>query len=302
MAEQLKRLFGKELQKNLFPSNEFYKNSRLDGGIEPDVKTVQIPQSGTAPTVVVNPASFPLAIGQRTDDTKEYDVEVFATLPIHIEDANEMVLNYSKRQDVVEDHAATLNTSIADYIATAWTPTVAGNISRTSGANRAATAAGTTGFRKAVTLDDLIALQEKFDRMDVPSMGRFLLVSAGMYADLLKINQFISFDYGNKKPLVDGAVGDILGMQVFKRSRTALFDASGVKNAYGDATLATDCESILAWHSSFVRRAEGNIKMYSDIDNPAYLGSIYNAMVRSGGTAGRNDQKGVLSLVQETGV
>jgi hypothetical protein len=34
MAEQLVKLFSKEIQSNLFPKNEFYKRSRLDAGID----------------------------------------------------------------------------------------------------------------------------------------------------------------------------------------------------------------------------------------------------------------------------
>jgi hypothetical protein len=61
----------------------------------------------------------------------------------------------------------------------------------------------------------------------------------------------------------------------------------------------TDNLAILAWADNYVRRAEGAIKMYADIDNPLYLGSIFNGSVRTGGTAGRTDQKGVYALVQE---
>jgi hypothetical protein len=87
-------------------------------------------------------------------------------------------------------------------------------------------------------------------------------------------------------------------MKVFKRSRSAYFDASNAKKAVGAATAVTDNLAVIAWADNYVRRAEGSVKVYTDIDNPLYLGSIFNAAVRAGGTAGRTDEKGVYALIQ----
>ena len=77
-----------------------------------------------------------------------------------------------------------------------------------------------------------------------------------------------------------------------------IFNNSNVKKAVGATAAATDKLSILGWSDSYVRRAEGSIKLFSDIDSPMYLGSIFNGLVRAGGTAGRTDEKGVYSLIQ----
>ena len=87
-------------------------------------------------------------------------------------------------------------------------------------------------------------------------------------------------------------------MKVFKRSKSTYFDVSNVKKAVGAAGAATDNLGILAWADNCVRRAEGNVKMYADMDNPLYLGSIFNASVRAGAMIGRTDSKGVYALVQ----
>ena len=300
MAEQLVKLFGKEIQKNLFPDNAFYKNSRLDGGINVNAKTVQVPQSGSIPTVVTNPTSFPLAIGSRVDDVKEYDVDLFATNPIHIQDVNMMVINYDKRSDVLSDHTLVLNTTIADKMAHVWAPdgTDAAKIIKTTGQSRPSSVAGGTA-KKAVNYNDVVALGAAMDSEDIPEDGRYLLVDAQMYSDLLKINEFISFDY-KAKAVSTGAVGTILGFTVYKRSRALFYDGSFLLKAFPNVPAATDRSGILAWHQSFVRRAEGNVKIYADTDKPDYLGSIYNAAVRGGGMIGRTDEKGVFALVQET--
>ena len=300
MAEQLVKIFGKEIQKNLFPDNSFYKNSRLDGGVNVKAKTIQVPQSGSAPTVLVNPSSFPLTIAQRTDDTIEYSVDLFATAPIHIEDVNLMVINYDKRKDVLEDHVNTLNTAIANKMAYTWAAGLLvadGNVLKTTGAARPSTYGGVDV--KKVTYNDIVALSTKMDEDEIPEDGRFLLVPSQMYADLLGINEFISVDYKDKA-VAKGSVGTILGFTIYKRSKAVKFNATFVLKAYTDANATTDRDGILAWQKSFVRRAEGTVKVYSEIDKPTYLGSIYNAAVRSGGVAGRSDNKGVYSLAQET--
>lgn len=302
MAEIIVSLFSKEIQPNLFPNSEFYKMSKLDGGVDIEAKFVEVPQAGATPTVIKNPAVFPLTPGQRVDDVLVYQVDQFATDPTHITDVNEMVISYSKRSSVLSDHADVLNDRIAQEIGFAWSPTIVGQISRTTGtADASALAPGATGTRKVITRGDISLIATKFDRDNVPNGKRNILFPADMYAQLLNIDSFINFDYVNRKPTVDGQVGEIFGMKVFKRSSTTVYDntATPVKKAVGAASAITDNLAVLAWADNQVRRAEGNVKIYSDEDNPQYLGSIFNAAVRAGGTFSRNDQKGVYTLVQE---
>ena len=301
MAEQIVTLFSKEIQPNLFPNNEFYKQSKVDGGVDINAKFVEIPQAGATPAVIKNPTSFPLTPAERTDDVLVYAVDHFATNPTLITDVNEMIINYSKRASVLQDHADVLNSRIAQEIGYSWSPSLAAQISRTTGtADASALAPGATGTRNVLTRDDLALISTKFDRDNVPSGKRNLLIDADLYAQLLRIDTFINFDYVNRKPTVDGQVGEIFGMKVFKRSSTTVYTNAGtpVKKAVGAATAITDNLAILAWADNQVRRAEGNVKIYSDNDTPLYLGSIFNAAVRSGGTFSRADQKGVYSLVQ----
>jgi len=299
MAEQIVKLFSKELQENLFPQNAFYKQSKVDGNIGAAFGSVEIPQSGAVPTILKNPSSFPLTPSQRTDDVKTYLVDLYATDPIHIEDLNEIVTNYNKRGDILKDHTRSLNTRIADEIAFSWAPTVAANKSIMTGtADASALAPGATGTRKVLTREDLADLAIKFDIDDVDAGARNLLVDARLYAQLLKIDTFINFDYVNRKPTVDGQIGEIFGMKVFKRSKSVYFNAANAKKAVGAATAATDNLAIIAWADNYVRRAEGAVKVYADIDSPTYLGSVFNAAVRAGGTAGRTDEKGVYALIQ----
>ena len=129
MAEQILKVFSKDLQKNLFPANEFYKQSKLDSA---NGGSVEVPQSGSKPAVAMD-ASVPLTPTNRVDDVLTYSVHKFNTDPIYVEDANEAVINYPKRMDIMGDHIAALNTTIAEYIGTSWCPADGTNSLKTTG-------------------------------------------------------------------------------------------------------------------------------------------------------------------------
>lgn len=296
MAEQLKKLFSKEIQENLFPANEFYTQSIQDSTSSPDVGIVQIPQSGASPVVISSPSSFPLTAAQRTDDVVEYSLTHLATTPTHILNVNEAVLSYSKRESVLFNHKETLNTAVAGLLATSWAKTGTSNILTTTGGSRASSFGGAA--KKAVVYADILNLKKQFDRDNIGVDGRCMLVSPEMHEDMLKIEEFISFDFNNKKPIVEGAIGYILGFSVFMRSRSVVYDNANAKIAYTATPATTDRDSILAWQKNYVRRAMSSVRVYLDIDNPLYLGSILSAELRAGGTKGRTDAKGCYSLVQ----
>jgi hypothetical protein len=296
MAEQLKKLFSKEIQENLFPSNEFYTQSVRDSSPSPDVAIVQIPQAGAIPTIISSPSSFPLTAAQRTDDVIEYTLTHLATTPTHIVNANEAVLSYSKRESVLYNHKEALNTACASLLGVSWAKTGTGNIITTSGGTRASSFGGAA--KKAVVYADILNLKKQFDRDNIPAEGRFMLVSPEMHEDMLRIEEFISFDFNSRKPIVEGAIGYILGFGVYMRSRSVVYDNTNAKIAYTATPAATDRDSILAWHKNYVRRAISNVRTYVDLDSALYLGTVMNAEVRAGGVKGRTDAKGCYSLVQ----
>ena len=66
--------FSKELQKQLFPENAFYKFSRTETGIGASVENVEIPVAGDVGTAKSgDPVSLPLPILERTDTKKRLE-------------------------------------------------------------------------------------------------------------------------------------------------------------------------------------------------------------------------------------
>lgn len=300
MASPLVITFARDIQENLFPDNAWYKNSK-DDSMWIDGKTVRLPQAGAAPSVEKNRNVLPAQIKKREDTAEEYDIDEFTTDPIFISDTEEMQLSYAKRQSVLGDHVNTINTNVADNFGQIWLPTLATNMVRTTGGTVDVTAPSGTGTRKAIADADLIKSVTLMDRMNVAAEGRFMAIPTSMYGQLLALDKFVDYQ---KRGLVDlvkkGLIGEIYGMQIYKRSYLAMYDntATPVKKAFGSVGAATDNEAVLIWQKDMVRRAEGSVKVYSDIDKPEYYGSIFSAKVNAGGRIARADQKGVVAIIQ----
>ena len=54
----------------------------------------------------------------------------------------------------------------------------------------------------------------------------------------------------------------------------------------------------LAWQLQCVSRALGEVKMYSNENDPQYYGDIYSFLVRVGGSPRRYDKKGVYLITE----
>jgi len=302
--EAIKQLITAELEKSLYPKNEFYKSSKVDAGGDADVETVTVGQAGTGAEVIENPApgDFPLAISDRTDDVKTYPVDLIATKPTKVTWNNQLLVSYDKRQDVIDDHRRVINTRVADKIAYNWMPTEAANIVRTSGDPILAKLTGATGNRKAFKIEDWIEALRVLNNMDLMDENYQALVSANFLAEIRNagIKEFLGSDKLSTALLEKGAVASLLGVPIWTRSRVCRFDNAGtpVKKIYTAANAATDNDSCLIWHPRMVRRAEGKLKPFANIDEPTLLGSYFNGAVRAGGTTSRLDQAGVVAIVQ----
>lgn len=293
-------MFSKQIKENLYPANEFYKNS-TDYSVFVNGKKVNVPQSGADPEIIVNPTVFPIAPAQGDETSLEFDINTHVTRPAHITDDEQLVVSYDKRAATLAKHIKRLNTSIADYFAYDWSATAAVQMVRTSGAAGTSLAPSATGTRKKITLQDWIDAVTILDTDDVPQEGRYALVPAKMFNEMYAIDSFIDYQ---KRGVVDmlskGIIGEILGVKIYKRSRAGLYTnaATPVKVPVGTAGAAAHNMAILIWQENSVCRAEGATKVYIDSDRPEYIGGLFNARVRAGGQIDREDGKGVVAIIQ----
>lgn len=300
-------IWVRDIAENLYPNNEFYMASRDDSDwLVNGGNKVELPQAGAKPGVEKNRASVPATPAQRVDTTGDYTVDEFTTDPVLLKHTEEVEVSYNKRESLMFDHIETLREEIAGNFIEKWQPSLASNIIRTSGTSRAAYRAGQTGNRKAVAKNDFINAQRLMNRMDIPQSGRCCLIDADMYSDLLKIEEFVSLEKIGSAKLTEGAVGRLLGFDIFVRSTGAIYDNTGtpVGKAYDAAVNAADNLGAMFWHPFFVRRALGNegnggIVVFEKEKDPQFYGDVFSALVRAGGRKARTDEKGVIVLVEE---
>jgi hypothetical protein len=271
--------------------------------------TVHVPQSGSNPTVVKNPATFPLSINERTDTDRTYSLNQFALEPVLITNLDELQISYDKRQSVLGQQISTLTQRIGDEVAISWSATGASNIVGTTGSAVATSLApGATGTRKAVTLADIAALANKLDKDNVPRQNRKLLMSTDMFWELFQISDVIRASYNGfqNQPnvLQNGIVAMLYGFEIMMRPVVSVYaNSTTVPKAFGAATATTDNLACIAFHSTTVARALGSMTpLYDSGSNgngkPEYLGSIFNMEIMLGSAILRADMKGVAALVQ----
>jgi N4-gp56 family major capsid protein len=287
------------VEENLFPNNEFYQVAIDDSPFLVGNKTIHIPQAGAKPNVEKNRTQLPANVQFRDDSDVTYNIDEFTTDPIVLQYTEEIERSYNKRQSILRNHTNTLNQEIADNFAYLWSPTKSEFIIRTSGTAR--TAYRGTGQRLAVTKDDIIELRRLLNRQEVPMNNRYLLIPADLEADILSIPDFMDADKYGSSNIADGAIGRIYGFDVFIRSVGLVYDNSATPKRKDPGSAAGDNDNlgILAYQADKVAKAEGTIQVFEDEQSPQYYGDVFSALVRSGGRKLREDEKGVVALVEQ---
>lgn len=294
-------IWARDIAANIFKNNMWIRQSRNDDAFVEN-KTVHLPQSGSVPTVERNRSSLPATITERTDAIVDYSLVEFTSDPTLIRDIDAIEVSYDKRSNVLMEHIDQINDECGTYLGYVWAPASAGLIvDHTSSATRTSAAPGSTATVKRLTKEDIMNAKAILDGQDIPQEGRVLLLNSQAYNDLLRDDKLLSADYMNRGNLPTGAIGNVLGFNVFIRSLVGRYPtASATPKDPTAANATTDLAFSLAWHPRFVRTALGSIKVYADEDKPEYYGSIFSAMVRCGGSKSYTSHRGVVALREAT--
>ena len=308
MAEIRPTLYSSELQKMLYPDNSFMNRAVRERGVAPDVKTIEKPVQGSIKKAKEGePSMLPLQIYNPSDGKHSYDTTLLYCDPILIDSQSELLVNYNKRQSKQEQQASELMTKAAAYTLNHWAPTNAANLVKTTGTARASNVKGFSSNRKAVTKEDMLKIHNLMMRMNVSSLGGswYGMVTPDMYTDLLGISDFIDYyKTGNETGLRTGAVGRILGIDIFVRTNDnqhagILYNASDVQQD-GD-TEPTDAllAGGLFWNDRLVCIAQGTPHICINENKAEYLGgTLMSCWMRHGADILRDDQKGVIALLE----
>ncbi|MDR1937303.1 MAG: hypothetical protein LBQ73_02230 [Tannerellaceae bacterium] len=295
----------KEIWVNTIIEGLFADNSFISKAINADQfvnqgKTVHIPNAGAPSGVEKNRTNLPAAINVRTDLDLTFNLDEFTTNPIRIPHADTVELSYNKRESVLRQDRAKLIETIADAFTFYWAPTAANTI-KTTGAEVSAHTTAATGVRKAFTTADVNAAMVKFDMQNVPQEGRYMLVDAVMYNQLLQsMTKYEQVAFHAAADIKTGRIGKLLTFNFMMRSKALRYTGGGAAKEWTTGGAATDNAAALAWWDGAVYRALGEVVAFDNTSDPTYYGDIYSFLIRCGGRPARNGVEGVLAIVQDT--
>ena len=282
----------------LFADNSFLSKAfNADEFVEMG-KTVHISNAGAPSKTKKNRTSFPADVNTRADVDLSFNLDEFTTDPIRIPHADTVELSYNKRESVLREDKAALQEAVAKSMIYSWLPEKKYCI-ETTGTAVDAHSPNAAGKRKALCRADVGKLMTKFNADNIPQEGRYLLLDAYMYdqllADLTNVQNQAFFASADAQR---GILGKLFSFNVMMRSEVAVYGDGVVKKAEDAEGAATDLAAGLAWHENSVCRALGEVNAFEKEKDPTYYGDIYSFLVRAGGRPMREDVKGLIALVQ----
>lgn len=284
----------------LFADNSFLSKAFSADEFVNQGRTVHIPNAGAASGVKKNRTEFPATVETRTDIDLTFNLDEYTTDPIRIPHADTVELSYNKRESVIRTDRAKLHEEVAEGILYAWLPAAANTI-RTSGAAVGAHVPDATGDRKLITKADVRKAMNQFNKQNIPQEGRYMLLDAEMYGQLLDsltANEAQAFH--SNVDVKNGIVGKLDSFNILMRSRVARYTAAAAKKDWSANGAGTDVAAALAWHHNSVCRALGEINVFDSENDPLYYGDIYSFLLRCGGRAMRNGKEGLLAILQDS--
>ena len=275
------------LVENFYPDNGFASKSVDDSAFVSAHKVI-IPNAGAPSKVQKNRTVKPASVNQRTDNDLEYEIDELTTDPIYIPNIDTVELSYDKRTSIISNDRAQLQNAAHDVLLTSGTTERDAHTSETA-----------TGKRKRITKNDLLAIMTRMDADNVPEEGRYLLLDAHMYADLLAdLSESDKWMFQNSADVQRGVLGNLWGLNIMKRSKVLRVKNDKALLPWGEDAVAGELAAALAWHDKSVSRALGEVKMFDSTNNPLYYGDIYSFLLRTGGSVRRYDKKGVYLLAE----
>lgn len=296
----IKEIWRREIIGGLYKGNEFMNYSvNADDFVEGGT-IVHIPQAGIPSNVEINRSSLPATVTERTDSEVVYTLKEFTSDPKLIRNIDTVQLSYDKMQSVLREDLANLREKTADWMLRLWTPAAANRILRTTGDAVLASAPAATGNRKGLRKEDLKKARLIFNKDGVPKEGRIALIPSDEMDYLLSDPDLLKRDSSMELELKNGVISRLYGFDLVERATVNVYDnaATPVAKNPGVAGAATDNQATLLWQRDQVEKAVGNIEPFYKIDDPTYYGSIFSFLVMMGGRNRREDNKGILTIVQ----
>ncbi len=295
-----KETWESAIVEGLFADNSFLSKAENADRWVNSGHVVHIPQAGKPSNVEKNRETLPAEIKTRTDSELTYVLSEFTTDPVRIEHAETIELSYSKVTSVLSQDRLALHDEVAKDFLFNRSPNAGYTLETTGDAIDAYTPKA-TGKRRAIVKADVLKLMTAFNQDNVPQEGRYLLLDAQMYSQLLNdLTANESSAFLASANVQQGVLGKLFSFNIMMRSEAALYTSAKAPKNWATTGAATDLAAALAWHTGSVCRALGRVEAFEQQRAPEWYGDIYSFLVRCGGRIRRADMRGIRALVQGT--
>lgn len=213
---------------------------------------------GGDPDVLVNNTTYPIDVQKLEDGDAVFKLDKFQTKATPITDDELYALSYDKMASVKERHGeAILEKKYAKAIHALAPDSTAEKtpVLKTTGEVEG----GTTTGRRMLRRQDIIALKKEFDKMEVPTEGRRLVLCADHVNDLLLQDQKFADQYYN---YTTGKIANLYGFEVYEFVNNPVYKTNGTKVKFGTKASANEYQASVAYYAKNTFKATGNTKMY----------------------------------------
>lgn len=260
MAQLNNELAEKELLKKFRHENTWLGELKpKNNWVSNDV--IKIPRRGTAPTVLINNAVYPIVSARREDDFIAVSLNKYDTTNTIVTDDELYALAYEKLSDVQVQHREELEDKTAEHAL--FGISVAAHTTKTPVLVTTGPDDGTG--RKRLITKDLITLWKKLGDLGVPLQGRICVLSTEHAADLMVEDSSREKSWGNIQGglLTPNHVGFKLYTVVYSPKYK---DVSGTltKQAFGSVDSAAKPASVIFYNKNVVK-ATGSVKRYASL-------------------------------------
>ncbi len=229
----------------------------LGEGTDSEKNIINIPTSDFEPTVLINNTTYPLALEEYSDDTAVVSLDKYQTAQTSISDDSAMGASYDKVDSATKSHTTSILKKKYGKAIHALAPS-----SHTTNTPVIITTGEDDGTgRKRLTRKDINALKKQFDELQIPALGRRLVLSSDHSDDIQNFDQKFADQFYN---LQSGKVYKIAGFEIYEYVNNPYFNATtGVKKAFGAIpTAGTDFQASVAFYDGNVAKKTGSTKQY----------------------------------------
>lgn len=218
-------------------------------------EVIKIPRQGAAPTVLINNTVYPISKSQRSDSHIVIELNKYDTENTIVTADELYALPYEKVSDVQTQHREELEDVTARHALHSISPasnSAATPVLATTGADD-----GTGRLR--LTSKDIVRLKKALDKLNVPQMGRVLVLCPDHVGDLLDEDRNFNTQYQNAK---DGVLSsNYYGFKIYEANYTPTYSAGSAKVAF-DAAAGPKVSSI-CFHKNFAVKASGSVERFA---------------------------------------